>query len=293
MKSTFYAPLLDKFSPLSHLFLFSFLILSMKAYGQEAIKAEGKFINFTNIKIYYEEYGKGEPLLLLHGFGGTLSDWDAEIQILKNHFHVIAWDMRGHGRSTSADTSSVFLHETAAKDLVHLIKTLQLKNVKVIGHSSGGIVALYAAIIEPDLIEAIIPVSAQTSYSPQVRDFISRNAKPQEQYRRLNFEKKHGKEKGMLLAKQFYHFKDLQGDPSITQRQLATIKARTLVVHGDNDFVPVSNAWEMFEHIPKARIYLIPNGWHAPHKGVENSTEFLRRIIAFLKGDFEKTAFPK
>jgi pimeloyl-ACP methyl ester carboxylesterase len=185
------------------------------------------------------------------------------------------------------------LHETAAKDLLHLIKKLQLKKVKVIGYSSGGIVALYAAILGPESIEAIIPVSAQTSYSPQVRDFIARNATPEVQYKRLDFEKSHGKEKGMLLARQFYHFKDLQGDPSITQKQLTTIKSRTLIVHGDNDFVPVSGAWEMFEHIPNARIYLVPNGWHIPHIGAENSAEFLRRAIAFLEGDFAKNAFPR
>jgi pimeloyl-ACP methyl ester carboxylesterase len=265
----------------------------VKSYGQEYVRAEGKFITSTGAKIYYEEYGKGEHLLLLHGFGGTLNDWDAEIQVLKNHFHVIAWDMRGHGMSTNPDTSSVFLHKTAAKDLLKLIENLQLKKVKLMGHSSGGIIALYAAFLGPDLIEAIIPISAQTSYSPQLRSFIERNATPEEQFKRLNFEKKHGKEKGMLLARQFYHFKDLQGDPSITQRQLATIKARTLIVHGDNDFVPISGAWEMFQHIPNARIYIIPNGWHIPHKGTENSAEFLRRTIAFLKGDFEKTVFPK
>jgi pimeloyl-ACP methyl ester carboxylesterase len=273
--------------------LFLLLIISTKAYAQESVRAEGKFITFAGAKIYYEEYGQGEPLLLLHGFGGTSNIWDAEIKVLKNHFRVIAWDMRGHGRSTNPDTSTVFLHETAAKDLLHLIKKLQLKKVKLMGHSSGGIVALYAAVLEPGLIEAIIPVSAQTTYSPQVRDFIASNATPEVQFKRLDFEKSHGKEKGMLLARQFYHFKDLQGDPSISPKQLATIKARTLIVHGDNDFVPVSGAWEMFTHIPNARIYIVPNGWHAPHMGAENSAEFLRRTLEFLKGDFEKTAFPK
>lgn len=83
------------------------LLLSTFAKAQEPISPNGKFADVNGAKIYYEEYGQGEPLILLHGFGRTASDWQLFIQDLSKHYRVIAWDMRGHGRSTSPDTSVV------------------------------------------------------------------------------------------------------------------------------------------------------------------------------------------
>lgn len=255
--------------------------------AQVPVDPKGKFITVNNAKIYYEEHGQGEPLILLHGFGRTLEDWKAYVPEFAKSFRVIAWDMRGHGRSTNPDTSKVFLHATAAGDLLAMIKHLGLSKVKAIGHSSGGIVILYAAAIDPDLFEAIVPVSAQLQYSAQTREFIRTNAKPDAYYQFNELEQQHGKVKGKLVAQQFYHFHELQGDPSITKGQLGTIKARSLIVHGDNDFVPVTEAWEMFENIPNAHLWIVPNGWHMPHVGA-NEGEFRKKTLEFLKGEWEK-----
>jgi len=257
--------------------------------AQEAVAPNGKFIAVNGAKIYYEEFGQGEPLILLHGFGRTLADWKPFIPEFSKQFRVIALDMRGHGRSTNSDTSKVFLHATAATDLLELMEKLRLKKVKAIGHSSGGIIILYAAIKEPDRFEAIVPVSAQLHYSLQTREFIKMNAKPEAYYEFNELEDQHGKTKGRLIARQFYHFHELYGDPSITPDQLATIKARSLIVHGDNDFVPVAQAWEMYQNIPNAHLWIVPNGWHLPHVGGLNEIDFNRRTIEFLNGEWDKS----
>ncbi|HUH33795.1 MAG TPA: alpha/beta hydrolase [Daejeonella sp.] len=255
-----------------------------RANAQEKPNPQGKFITVNAAKIYYEEYGMGEPLILLHGFGRTLADWKPFIGEYSKTYRVIAWDMRGHGRSTSPDTSKTFYHLTATKDLLALIQKLNLKKVRAIGHSSGGIIILNAAILEPDRFEAIVPVSAQMYFSLQAREFIEMNAKPEAYYEFNELEKQHGKIKGRLIARQFYHFSDLYGDPAITPDQLSTIKARTLVVHGDNDFVPVGQAFEIYKHIPNAHLWIVPNGWHMPHIGALNDVDFIRRTLEFLKG---------
>jgi pimeloyl-ACP methyl ester carboxylesterase len=257
--------------------------------AQEAVAPNGKFIAVNGAKIYYEEFGQGEPLILLHGFGRTLADWKPFIPEFSKQFRVIALDMRGHGRSTNSDTSKVFLHATAATDLLELMEKLRLKKVKAIGHSSGGIIILYAAIKEPDRFEAIVPVSAQLHYSLQTREFIKMNAKPEAYYEFNELEDQHGKTKGRLIARQFYHFHELYGDPSITPDQLATIKARSLIVHGDNDFVPVAQAWEMYQNIPNAHLWIVPNGWHLPHVGGLHEIDFNRRTIEFLNGEWDKS----
>ena len=195
--------------------------------------------------------------------------------------------MRGHGRSTNADTSKVFLHATAANDLLALLEKLNLKKVKAIGHSSGGITILYAAVKEADRFDAIVPISAQMYFSMQTRETIKTIAKPEAYYEFNELEKQHGKIKGRLIARQFYHFHELYGDPSITPDQLATIKARSIIVHGDNDFVPVSQAWEIYQSIPNAHLWVIPDGWHMPHLGA-NEGEFIKKTLEFLRGDWSK-----
>ena len=258
------------------------------AQFQDAVGLNGKFIAVNGAKIYYEEYGQGEPLILLHGFGRTLADWKPFISEFSKKFRVIAWDMRGHGRSTNPDTSKVFLHATAAEDLLELMEKLRLSKVKAVGHSSGGIIILYAAIKEPDRFEAIVPVSAQLHYSLQTREFIKMNAKPEAYYEFNELERQHGKTKGRVIARQFYHFHELYGDPALTPDQLATINARSLIVHGDNDFVPVSQAWEMHKNIRNAHLWIVPNGWHLPHLGGSNEVDFNRRVLEFLNDEWKK-----
>ncbi len=275
------------------LFLLTFHFSFNTLIAQVPVAPNGKFIKVNGATIYYEEVGTGDPLILMHGFGGTSAVWKPFVAEYAKHYRVICWDMRGHGRSDNPDTSVIFLHAVAARDLLAIIESLQLKNVKLIGHSSGGIVALYAAIMKPDAIEAIIPVSAQLNYSDTVRSFIKHNAMPEAYYEFAGLEKSHGKQKGKLLARQFYHFRLLKGDPLITHEQLATIKARTLIIHGDNDFVPVSQALEMFQNIPHAHLSIIPNGGHMPHEGEENSKLFLRQSLEFLKGEWGKSPLPK
>lgn len=266
-------------------------LIMYPSFSQLPTSANGKFVELNGCKIYYEEFGQGEPLLLLHGFTGTGQHWtwkgtDGKLssfaeEYAKN-YRVIVWDMRGHGRSTNADTSINFLHATAARDLISLMDKLKLNKVKAIGHSSGGMTILYAAIMSPERFEAIIPVSAQIYYSKQLREFIEKNGKPN--ILNPDLERNHGKEKGRFLARQFYNFRKLYGDPAMTPDQLGTIKARTLIVHGDNDFVPVSQAWEMFQNIPNAHIWISPNTGHGPQFG-PNFDDFIRRTLEFLKGD--------
>lgn len=266
---------------------FVLVILVSTSFAQESPGANGKFATVNGAKIYYEEYGEGEPLFLLHGFFGNASVWKPFIAEYAKKYRVIVWDMRGHGRSTNPDTSIVFLHATAAKDLLALMDKLQVNKVKGIGHSSGGMTLLYAASIAPDRFEAIVPVAAQLYYSVAARAWVEKSAKPETTLTEWGVEKAHGKEKGTLLARQFYNFRKLYGDPALTPDQLVKIKARTLVIHGDNDFVPVSQAWEMFQGIPNARLWVSPNTEHAPHSEEENAPDFIKKTMAFLAGDWD------
>ena len=267
---------------------FYFVVLSTilsanMAFAQLAVKDNGRFASINHAQIYYEEYGQGEPLLLLHGFLNTADTWSHFIEEYSKSYRVIVWDMRGHGRSSNPDDQNDFKHKQAAMDLLELMNKLKITKAKAIGHSSGAITILYAAAISPEKFDAIIPVAAQHHFSEPVREWIKSKIW-EEYFDEVELDSLHGRTKSEILKKQFYDFCKLTGDPSISTEQLQKITARTLVIHGDNDFVPVSQAWEIYNNIPNAHLWISPNTGHMPHFGAGNDTDFIRRTLDFLNG---------
>lgn len=259
-----------------------------QVFAQEAVSTRGHFADLNRARIYYEDYGSGEPLLLLHNFGATASQWKTYIDDWALRYRVIAWDMRGHGRSTNPSSSDVFLHAEAARDLLALMDSLRIGRTSAIGASSGGMTLLYAATMAPEHFEALVLVGAQIYYSEAVRRWVVTNG-PWEQDPELmrRFTQLHGQARGLQLAQQFWRFRNLYDDPAFTPDKLATISARTLIVHGDNDFVPITQALEMYRSIPSARQWIVPNGGHLPYLAEDNHVDFLRRVTEFLEGKWD------
>jgi pimeloyl-ACP methyl ester carboxylesterase len=266
-----------------------FLIPVIKA--QEAIAPNGHFITVKGLKLYYEETGKGMPLLLLHGFGSTASDWHQYTAELSKNYRVIAVDLPGHSRSDYMDTTNIYLHKRAAEYILAMLDSMHIDSINVIGHSSGGFITLYMATIKPELLKKIVVIGAQVYYSNTTRNVITSLGGP-EQNPIVQIDeliKTHGKQKGTLIAQQFWNFRKLYGDPSFTPDVLSTITAKTLIIHGDDDpIAPVSNAWEMFQNIPQAHLWVVPGGGHIPHIGEGRKEDFIKEVLSFLNKDEHK-----
>lgn len=262
----------------------AFLALPTFGVSQEAVREPGHFAEVNGTRIYYEDRGEGEPLFLLHGFFGTTSRWDPYVDNLATQYRVIAWDMRGHGRSSMPNSSDSF-HEDVARDLLGLMDQLHITRAKALGASTGAVALLHAATLEPDRFEAVALVGA----------FIYRDLKAREHQKRASFldepevaqqlRQSHGEDTLQQLARQFRRFATLYGDPAFTPDILATISARTLIIEGDNDpYASVSQAVEMFNAIPHSHLWIVPNGGHLPHLIPSNRDDFLRRVTEFLDG---------
>jgi pimeloyl-ACP methyl ester carboxylesterase len=264
---------------------FAFLLSFLTVKAQLPVAANGKFLNANGMKIYYEESGSGKPLLLLHGFGRSGEDWKPYIAALSKSNRVICIDLPGHGRSELMDTTDIYLHKQAANLIITFINLLKLDTVNIIGFSSGAMIGLHIITLKPALVNKIILVSGQLSFSDSTRKFISALGGPDNFIMDANeLTEIHGKNKGVIIAKQFWNFRKLYGDPSFTPDQLKTIKAQTLVVHGDNDpIAPVENALSMFEFIPNAHLWIIPYGEHISIFLPDNQNEFLQKSLSFFK----------
>lgn len=270
-----------------NLYILFLCLLTNHAGAQMIASPKGKYLNVNGRTIYYEETGTGKPLLLLHGFGRTLEDWKPYIPEFSKTYRVISIDLPGHGRSDLMDSTDVYLHKQAANQIIAFTKAMKLDSLNVIGFSSGAMITLYLATIQPSIAKKIIVIAGQTYYSDSLRKFISGLGGPE------NFimdakelSQLHGDYKGRLVAQQFWNFRKLYGDPSFTPDILSTISAQTLIVHGDNDpAASVENAFTMFRCIPGAHLWIVPFAEHVGIFSPEHQKEFIRQITSFLNRD--------
>jgi pimeloyl-ACP methyl ester carboxylesterase len=115
---------------------------------------QGRYVRANGIDIYYEEYGSGEPLLLIHGGFVNHTMWEQHIPIFAQHFRVITPDSRGHGRTKSPiDTLSYRLF---ADDMAEFVQALGLRQPLVCGYSDGGQIILEMAMHHPRLAKAYV-----------------------------------------------------------------------------------------------------------------------------------------
>src|SRR5256885_6825781 len=111
----------------------------------------------NGIELGYQEFGSGNPLVLLHGGFGSVEMFGPNIQLLAASNRVIGVDLQSHGRSPAADRPMKF--EAMADDIAALIQSLGLERAAIMGFSLGGAVALRTAIQHPDLVERLVLVS--------------------------------------------------------------------------------------------------------------------------------------
>lgn len=114
----------------------------------------------NGIRIYYEEQGKGEPLIFINGLAFPMDLWFAQIRELSKDFHVIALDNRGIGQSDKPDEAySIAL---MASDTVGLLKALRIENAHIAGLSMGGFIAQEIALSYPEMVNRLIFIATST-----------------------------------------------------------------------------------------------------------------------------------
>ena len=260
------------------------LAVTSPALAQRRTAAPGKLVELNGITLHYEERGTGEPLLLLHGFGMCgKGDWGAIADELAKNYRVILPDLRGHGWSTNP--SGNFTMRQSAEDIRALLDRLGLKHVRAMGISAGGMTLLHLATKYPDRLSAMAVIGATTHFPEQARALMRGSAAaalPKEVLDMFGQCASRGDGQVRELLGQFNGFKDSHEDMNLTPPYLATIKARTLIVHGDRDeFFPVAIPVEMYQAIPGSQLWIVPGGDHVPIYDAR-TPEFLRIARKFL-----------
>lgn len=236
----------------------------------------------NGVQLYFEIYGVGEPLLLLHGFGGCGQDWLPLTSEWREQFQLIVPDLRGHGRSSPL--SKPFRHDDAASDMLVLLDHLNITSFKGLGISGGGNVLLHLATRQPGRVKAMVLVSATSYFPAQARPIMRQypNSLTEQDWEMMRRRHPGGDDQIKAILASTQAFAESYDDMNFTPPFLATIRARTLIVQGDRDpFYPVEISLEMAKAIPQSSLWIIPGGGHGPIGG-ERWTEFVRTASVFL-----------
>jgi pimeloyl-ACP methyl ester carboxylesterase len=247
------------------------------------VDRESHTVPVNGIEMYYETAGKGDPLLLLHSGTQTVRMFDPFVEELSAQYRLIIPDLRGHGGSTNP--SGEWTTRQFALDVFGLLDHLGVERFGAIGASAGGMTLLHMATQQPRRVEAMIVIGVGTFLPADCRKILAQTdagAYPEATWKSLREKHKHGDEQIRALFAWIASLAESYNDMTFTPPHLATITARTLVVHGDRDYCfPASMAWDIYSAIPLAYLWVVPNGDHVPIRG-RNAVPFLDIALEFL-----------
>ena len=250
------------------------------------VQSKAETLKVDGIEMYYEIIGEGEPLILLHGWSQSGQTWSGVADDFAKHFQVIIPDLRGHG-ATDNPSREYFTMKQLALDVYALLDHLKIDSFRAMGISMGGVTLLHMATQQPNRIDSMVLIGAFSYISAdsvKIARSIDLDNIPEDQMHRFREVHKHGDEQIIAMMEWQKIAADDYESTAFTPPYLATIKANTLIVHGERDRrVPVSIALEMYEAIPKSLLWIVPNGGHVPIRNFYEEN-FIEVTEAFLLG---------
>jgi pimeloyl-ACP methyl ester carboxylesterase len=246
-------------------------------YGANAA-ASGTFTH-DGVTFYYETYGEGEPLLMVHGNGASIGSFVKQIDYFKAKYRVIAMDSRGQGRSGSSDAPLTY--EVMTDDLNAFLEHLNTGPVSVLGWSDGGIEALLLGIRHPDKVTKIVAMAANLNPTtqalyPETLGMVDEMMKSFPPEARDTPEGKN----------QFKLMQLMLDQPQIDPKALGKITAPVLVLAGDRDLIRLEHTVAIFNALPNADLAIFPSSTHAVP--LDSPELFNAAVERFLSTPFKK-----
>ena len=248
-------------------------------YGNN--KATGNYIIIDGAKQYYEVYGQGEPLVLIHGNGGNIGYMKPQIEYFAKKYKVIVMDCRGRGKSELGKDSLTYKQMT--KDIVGILNYLHLDSTYVVGRSDGGILALLLAINYPQKVKKAVAFAANlTADTIGLYSFNYEELKRDRRQADEMISKKDTTQNWKVIQQRN---RMMEFQPNITVTDLNKIKCPVLVMSTDRDIIPEEHTLFIYRNISKANLCILTGENHYVTK---NNPDLFNSIVGkYLEDNYK------
>lgn len=258
-----------------------------------------------NQVVHYEVFGRGRPVLFLHGWLGSWRYWFPTMEVVSENFRTYSFDFFGFGDSRLKRTQESI--QNYSDQVIRFLDALGIERVLLVGHSMGGMVALKTAINHPDRIVRVATVGApidgdslswllKLTDRPLLADIFA----SQPWLRRLLFRSFLGSTTDPAISEVI---DDSVKSSAATLRlavssmwrtdlrpDLARLRVPALVVHGGRDDIVRPNQVDLFNNIPTAEVALMPSSRHFPF--LDETEIFNEMLLRFLKAQSTASMIP-
>ncbi len=228
----------------------------------EKTSFENGYSQVNGLKMYYEIYGQGKVLVLIHGGGSTIqTSFEKVIPLFAKNRRVIAVELQAHGRTNDRNQDLSF--EQDADDVAALLKNLHISKADFFGFSNGGTTVMQVAIRHPEIVDKIVLGSALSKRNG-VPDWFwgfmeQASLENMPEQLKTAYRKVASNPEGLQVmhdrdAKRMVHFKD------IPDEKIKAIQAPALIIIGDKDVILPEHALEMHRQIKNSQLAIIPGG---------------------------------
>lgn len=235
----------------------SFIIMCITAVSLAACNQQ--YVSYTDTievngqSLFYAAEGKGKPVILIHGNGGSHNDLETTLrQLAQNGYLVFAIDSRGQGANAPLNE---YHYKDMAEDTYQFIKAKGLDHPAIFGWSDGGIIALQLEVLHPGTCSLIITSGANITAKGAIKDEVYEDIF------------------GPADAQRPPLVQMMYDEPNMTYADMQSIRCPALICAGDNDLIMESHTRLIAESIPNGQLHIEPNAdhgshiWHNPRMG--------------------------
>lgn len=267
------------------LLLYFIIFLTYSSYGQEKIEygnntKVGKFIQINDIKMYYEVYGEGKPLLLIHGNKTGIKGWKPQIDYFAKKYKVFAVDCRGRGKSELGKDS--LSYKQIANDLSQFVTQMNLDSINILGKSDGGIVGILMGIYYPEKINKIVAFGSNMKSDTTALYKATLEEIKKERIFADQMIAKGDTSQNWKIEQQRNRMMEFQ--PNISSEELNKINVPVLVMSCDRDVIKIEHTLFIYNNIKFSNLSIFPGELHRVTR--ENPDLFNETVDNFISKPF-------
>jgi pimeloyl-ACP methyl ester carboxylesterase len=234
----------------------------MQTVTNDSLLVKKGYSTVNGLDMYYEIYGHGKPLVLIHGGGSTIpSNFEKVIPLFAKERMVIAVELQAHGRTPDRNKDLSF--EQDADDVAALLKNLKIQKADFFGFSNGGTTTLQIAIRHPAIVDKIVLGSAlarRNGVPGWFWEFMKQATLDNMPAQLKTAYKQVAPDSNGLLVMHDRDVKRMINFKDIPDEQIKAIKARALIIIGDKDVITPEHALELHRQIANSELAIIPGG---------------------------------